>query len=96
MTRTERLHKLETVHAEMLAEYAELEKLLSPTVETITEYAGGSRYSLAGPGDDEIIGYRKVITYKNPQYLERRNHLANELERSRTKIRDLKEKLKIF
>ena len=93
MTRIERLNNLKAAREIMLAEYAEIEKQLGIATETIPVYAGGSRYSLAGPGDDEIIGYRKITTYKNPRYLERRNYLSNELEKNREKIRRIEEKL---
>lgn len=87
-----KIEKLEAICEKLTAELIETEKHLGAKVETIPMYAGGSRYSLAGPGDDEIIGYKEVITYDNPDYLARKIYLVNELETKRSKIRELKEK----
>ena len=93
MTTVERLNALRTARETMIAELNNIDNLLEATTKTVTIYAGGSRYSMAGPGDNEVIGYRQVTIYKRPEYLQRRNRLVNELETNREKIRELEEKL---
>ena len=93
MTTAERLNALRTARETMIAELNNIDNLLEATTETVAMYVGGSRYSMAGPGDNEIVGYRKVTTYKRPEYLPRRNRLVNELETNREKMRELEEKL---
>lgn len=93
MTTAERLNALRTAREAMIAELNNIDNLLEATTKTVAMYAGGSRYSMAGPGDNEVIGYREVTTYKRPEYLPRRNRLVNELETNREKIRELEEKL---
>jgi hypothetical protein len=94
MTTTEKLNALRTARETMIAELNNINNLLEATTETVTLYAGGSRYSLAGPGDNEVIGHREVTTYKRPEYLARKIYLVNALEANRGKIRKLEEKLK--
>lgn len=93
MTTAERLNALRTARETMIAELNNIDNLLEATTKTVAMYAGGSRYSMAGPGDNEVIGYREVTTYKRPEYLPRRNRLVNELETNREKMRELEEKL---
>ena len=89
MTRIEKLNELKKARKIMIAELIETEKMLGIGTEVINVYAGGSRYSLAGPGDDKVIGQREITTYKNPAYLAKRNRLINELEANGNKIRKL-------
>ena len=93
MITTEKLNALKTARETMIAELNSIDGLLEATTKTVAIYAGGSRYSMAGPGDNEIIGYREITTYKRPEYLPRRNRLVNELEANREKIRKLEEKI---
>ena len=89
MNRIEKLNELKKAREIMIAELLETEKMLGIGSEVIEVYAGGSRYSLAGPGDDKVIGYKEIITYKNPAHLAKRNRLINELEANDNKIRKL-------
>lgn len=93
MTTIEKLNTLRIARETMIAELNNIDNLLEATTKTVAMYAGGNRYGMAGPGDNEIVGYRKVTTYKRPEYLPRRNRLVNELETNREKIRKLEEKL---
>lgn len=93
MTTAERLNALRTARETMIAELNNIDNLLEATTETVAMYVGGSRYSMAGPGDNEIVGYREITTYKRPEYSPRRNRLVNELEANREKIRKLEEKI---
>ena len=86
MTKIERLNKLTTTRDNLIAELIEIEKLLNAKTQTMTLYEGGSRYSLAGPGDDRIIGTREIVVYEKPQYIAIRNRLINEIENVKDKI----------
>ena len=86
MTKIERLNKLTATRDNLIAELIEIEKLLNAKTQTVTLYEGGSRYSLAGPGDDRVIGTREIVVYEKPQYIARRNKLINEIESIKDKI----------
>ena len=86
MTKNERLNKLIDTRDNLIAELIETEKMLNATIETVTMYEGGSRYSLAGPGDDRVIGTREIVIYERPQYITKRNRLINEIEAVKNKI----------
>ena len=86
MTKIERLI---ITRDNLIAELIEVEKLLNAKTETVNLYEGGSRYSLAGPGDDRIIGTREIVVYEKPQYIAKRNRLINEIESINDKIYEL-------
>ena len=90
MTKIERLNKLTATRDNLIAELIEIEKLLNPKTETVNLYEGGSRYSIAGPGDDRVVGTREIVVYEKPQYIPRRNRLINEIESIENKIYKLK------
>ena len=90
MTKIERLNRLTTTRDNLIAELIEIEKLLNAKTETVNLYEGGSRYSLAGPGDDRVIGTREIVVYEKPQYIAKRNILINEIESIENKIYKLK------
>ena len=92
MTKNERLNKLIDTRDNLIAELIETEKLLNATTETVTMYEGGSRYSLAGPGDDRVIGTREIVVYERPQYITKRNRLINEIENIKEKIYKLEKR----
>ena len=92
MTKNERLNKLIDTRDNLIAELIETEKLLNATIETVTMYEGGSRYSLAGPGDDRVIGTREIVVYERPQYITKRNRLINEIENIKEKIYKLEKR----
>ena len=86
MTKIERLI---ITRDNLIAELIEVEKLLNAKTETVNLYEGGSRYSLAGPGDNRIIGTREIVVYEKPQYIAKRNRLINEIESINDKIYEL-------
>lgn len=89
MTKIEKLNELKNAREVLIAELMETEKMLGVSTKIINVYEGGSRYSLAGPGDDKVIGQKEITTYENPAYLTKRNRLINELEVNDNKIRKL-------
>ena len=93
MTKNERLAKMKATYEVKVAEYKEVEKKLGAYTETVPMYEGGSRYDMAFPGHDKIIGYREIVRYAHPEYLYLRNALVNELDRLETRIRNLTEKM---
>lgn len=84
-----KIERLTITRNNLIAELIEIEKLLNAKTETVNLYEGGSRYSLAGPGDDRIIGTREIVVYEKPQYIAKRNRLINEIEGINDKIYEL-------
>ena len=84
-----KIERLTITRDNLIAELIETEKLLNAKTETVNLYEGGSRYSLAGPGDDKVIGTRKIVVYEKPQYIAKRNRLINEIESINDKIYEL-------
>ena len=84
-----KIERLTITRDNLIAELIETEKLLNAKVETLNLYEGGSRYSLAGPGDDKVIGTREIVVYEKPQYIAKRNSLINEIESINDKIYEL-------
>ena len=84
-----KIERLTITRDNLIAELIETEKLLNAKVETVNLYEGGSRYSLAGPGDDKVIGTREIVVYEKPQYIAKRNRLINEIESINDKIYEL-------
>lgn len=84
-----KIKRLTITRDNLVAELIEIEKLLNAKTETVNLYEGGSRYSLAGPGDDRVIGTREIVVYEKPQYIAKRNRLINEIESINDKIYEL-------
>ena len=84
-----KIERLTITRDNLIAELIEVEKLLNAKTETVNVYEGGSRYSLAGPGDDRVIGTREIVVYEKPQYIARRNELINKIESIKDKIYEL-------
>ena len=84
-----KIEKLTITRDNLIAELIEIEKLLNAKTETVNLYEGGSRYSLAGPGDDRVIGTREIVVYEKPQYIAKRNELINKIESIKDKIYEL-------
>lgn len=84
-----KIEKLTITRGNLIAELIEVEKLLNAKTETVNLYEGGSRYSLAGPGDDRVIGTREIVVYEKPQYIAKRNELINKIESINDKIYEL-------
>ena len=84
-----KIERLTITRDNLIAELIEIEKLLNAKTETVNLYEGGSRYSLAGPGDDRVIGTREIVVYEKPQYIARRNELINKIESIKDKIYEL-------
>lgn len=84
-----KIERLTITRDNLIAELIEIEKLLNAKTETVNLYEGGSRYSLAGPGDDRVIGTREIVIYEKPQYITRRNELINKIESIKDKIYEL-------
>ena len=84
-----KIEKLIITRDNLIAELIEIEKLLNAKTETVNLYEGGSRYSLAGPGDDRVIGTREIVVYEKPQYIAKRNELINKIESIKDKIYEL-------
>ena len=85
-----KIERLTITRDNLIAELIETEKLLNAKTETVNLYEGGSRYSLAGPGDDKVIGTREIVVYEKPQYIAKRNRLINEIESINDKIYELR------
>lgn len=81
-----KIERLTITRDNLIAELIEIEKLLNAKTEVVNLYEGGSRYSLAGPGDDRVIGTREIVVYEKPQYIAKRNRLINEIESIKDKI----------
>ena len=84
-----KIERLTITRDNLIAELIEIEKLLNAKTETVNLYEGGSRYSLAGPGDDRIVGIREIVVYEKPQYIAKRNELINKIESIKEKIYEL-------
>lgn len=90
MTKIERLNSLKAEHSALTAKIAEIEQMLGKqTVETVPMYEGGSRYDMAGPGDNKIIGYQEVTIYENSLYLPLWHTLQNKSRNLYDKIESL-------
>lgn len=83
-----KIEMLNNTRNELAAKLAEVEKKLGIKTERVAMYKGGSRYSLAGPGDDEVVGYKEVTTYENPRYLEAWNAVKNQLREVNEELRN--------
>ena len=84
-----KIERLTITRDNLIAELIEVERLLNAKTETVNLYEGGSRYSLAGPGDDRIVGTREIVVYEKPQYIAKRNELINKIESINDKIYEL-------